>query len=377
MFWILSVIPLLFPIIVKVIFHSKINYQEWAIQTVIGFVVVALLYNVGKYNQFSDYEIWNGEVTNKEMIQRNCPWGWRDSTDSFCTEYTTRRVPDGESCSGTGVDRKCTTNYKTQYNYIYSWERKWFVYSNIKESWQIARIDRQGANEPPRWTQVSVGDPVSRRNHYENYVKAAESSVFHKDRRLAEQYREFIPEYPINLYDYYRVDRVITSPDVVIPNIAEYNILLPKILKEIGPSRQGNIVLLFTDIADKSYANAVINAWQGGKKNDSIIIIGVDSTQAISWLHVHSWSKNKLYDVMVRDMLLDLGRIDNAQEVIDILYETSINYFERQSMKEFEYLKDEVEPSNFMIGLILVITLLLSGGLTFFFHKHDIDFFKR
>lgn len=374
MFWILAAIPLFFPIAVKVIFNSKINYQEWAIQTVIGFLVVFGLYQFGKYSQFSDYEIWNGEVTEKRMLEQHCPIGWQDFTDGFCTEYITRDIPDGETCTGTGKDRRCTTNYKTQYKYIYPWERNWVVYSNISQNWYIDRIDSQGANEPPRWTEVSIGDPVSKTNHYENYVKAAESSLFHRDRRLAEYYNDVIPEYPIDIFDYYKINRVITSPDTVVPNIDEYNELLSEILREIGTKRQGNIVVLFTDISDSNYANAVINKWQGGKKNDSIIVVGIDLTMNITWLKIHSWSKNKMYDVMVRDMLLDLGNIADAKKFIDILYNTSMNYFERQSMKEFEYLKDEVEPSNFMVGIILLVIILLSSGMTYFFHKHDIRF---
>lgn len=376
MFWILAAIPLLFPIVVKILFRSSINYTEWAIQTIIGFLAVLALYNVGKYSQLSDTELWNGEVTKKEYVQQSCPWGWQDSTDSFCRVYTTRTVRAGETCTGVGKDRRCTPNYKTQYNYVYSWERNWLVYSNIGHNWEIDRIDNQGANEPPRWSSVAIGDPVSKTNSYKNYVKAANNSLFNRDARLAETYRDSIPDYPIRIYDYYRVDRAIVSPGTTVTNLAEYNELLPKILKVLGPKKQANIVLLFTNITDTSYADAVINSWQGAKKNDSVIIIGVDNVGTVVWTKIHSWSKNKLFNVEMRDAVLNLGTVTNAPELIKLIENTTMAHFERQSMKEFEYLEDEIEPSTTAIVLIVIVLLILSGALTLFFHKNEVTFFS-
>lgn len=377
MFWLLAIIPLLFPIIAKVFLRSSINYTEWAIQTAVGFLAVLAMYDVGKYVQLSDTELWNGEVTNKEYVQRNCPWGWQDYTDGFCRVYTTRVVADGKTCTGSGKDRSCTTNYKTQYKYVYSWERNWIVRSNIGLDWEIARVDRQGANMPPRWAEVNLGDPVSKTNSYVNYVKAASNSLFNKDARLAVAYKDDIPSYPIRIFDYYRVDRAIVSPGTVVENLAEYNILLPEILKVLGPQKQANIILLFTNIQDPAYADAVVNSWQGAKKNDSVIFIGVDNLAKITWLKIHSWSKNKMFNVVLRDSILDIGSISNAKDVIEVINSVTLEHFERQSMKEFEYLKDEIEPSTTAIVLIVLALLILSGGLTYFFHKHEVTLFSN
>jgi len=375
MFWILALIPLLFPIVVKIAFRSSINYTEWAIQTMVGFLAVVLMYNVGKYSQLGDTELWNGEVTNKEYVQQNCPRGWRDHRDMFCRVYTTRTIRDGQTCSGSGTERICTPNYKTQYNYVYLWERNWVVRSNIGLDWEISRIDMQGVNIPPRWDIVMIGDPVSKTNSYQNYVKAADSSLFNRNARLADAYRESIPTYPIKIYDYYRVDRAIVSPGTEVANLAEYNQLLPKILKVLGPKKQANIVLLFTNITDTSYADAVINSWQGAKKNDSVIFIGVNEVGDVLWTKIHSWSKNKMFNVEMRDAILNLGSVTNAAALISLIETTTMAHFERQSMKEFEYLKDEIEPSTTAIVLIVIVLLILSAGLTWVFHKNEVNLF--
>lgn len=375
-FWGLMLIPMLFPLAVKMIFHSEINYLEWSIQTLIGVLAVFILYQVGKYSQISDYEIWNGEVTLKESVRRSCPFGWVDYTDGFCRHYTTRSVKTGtQTCTGSGKDRRCTDDYKTQYNYIYSWEQNWLVHSNIKRTWEISRVDAQGSRTPPRWEEVTVGDPVSKTNSYDNYVRAANNSLFNKDRRLAEQYEAVIPEYPIDIVDYYRVDRVLTAGEVVIPNLVEYNRLLPQILKDLGPEKQANVVILFTDISEKQFADAVVNSWQGGKKNDIIIIASVLSDLSIRWLHIHSWSKNKMFNVVMRDELLDVGSIANAEQVIDLVHKTAMEHFERIPMAEFEYLKNEIEPPKSFIIFTIIFMLILSSGLTYLFHKVDIGGF--
>ena len=373
MFWMLAFVSLLFPLAVKIVFNSKISLAEWALQTVITLVVVVSLYHFGRYNQTQDYEIWNGSVTSKEVKRESCPWGWVDYQDGFCTEYSTRQVKDGtKTCTGTGNDRRCTDNYKTQYNYHFSWEQKYFVFSNIGETWQINRVDRQGASTPGRWEMVNIGDAVSKTNSYTNYVKAAANSLFNKDKRLAEFYADNIPEYPIEIYDYYRVNRAITSPDTVVPNLDQYNAGLSDILKELGPAKQMNAVILFTNIADPAYADAVLNSWQGAKKNDAVIIAGINDDQSIAWLRIHSWSKNKLFEVELRDHLLDLGTIADSAEFLNIVNTVAMNNFERQPMAEFEYLADEIEPSTGFIIVIFVILIILSAILTFIFHKHDI-----
>lgn len=348
-FYLLALVPLLFPLVVKVIFHTSINYWEWGLQTFIGVIVLFGLYSAGNYMQFSDIELWNGRVTEKTVKRQNCPIGWVDYADGFCQHYTTRSVRTGtQTCSGSGNDRRCTDDYKTQYNYYYPWEQNWLVHSNIGKSWTIARVDAQGAAEPLRWAEVNIGDPVSKTNSYINYVRASASSLFNKDARLAEQYKEIIPEYPIDIYDYYKVDRVITTLEIEIDNISEYNTKLSKALSILGPERQANAVILITSITDKLFGDAVINAWRGAKKNDIIIIIGVDNSTNlnIKWLKIYSWSKNKLFDVELRDSILDVGNIQNPELLINNLKSITLEHFERQSMAEFEYLKDEIEPST-------------------------------
>jgi hypothetical protein len=50
-------------------------------------------------------------------------------------------------------------------------------------------------------------------------------------------------------------------------------------------------------------------------------------------------------------------------------------HYVRPKMKDYEYLKDAIQPSATMIFVILFLSLFVSIGLTWYFHKNDVRFF--
>lgn len=373
MFWLIAAIPLLIPFAAKLIWKSKITFLEMSVQVCVALVVSMLLWNVGKYNQIADVEIWNGEVVEKFPRRESCPIGWVSYSDGFCRHYITRTVKVGETCTTDSNGRRsCTPIYQTQYNYTYSWEQNWYVKGNIGKTWEIARADRRGAREPERWTRVVIGDPVSKTNTYENYVKAASSSLFNKEQGWAERYAEHIPEYPSDIYDYYKVDRVLTTGNVQLSDPAAWNTRLAEILALLGPERQANVVVVFTDLPP-TFAQGVIAAWQGGKKNDILVFIGTQANpKTVDWVEINSWSKNDFFNVELRDSLSDMEEI-GIEPVMARILQITMEEFERRPMAEFEYLKDEVEPSGRFLVFMFVFTILISVGLTWLMHRIDLD----
>lgn len=371
-FWIIVVIPLMIPFFAKLIWQSKISFLELGVQVGLAILVSVLLWNMGKYNQISDVEIWNGEVVEKFPRKESCPIGWVAYSDGFCRHYITRQVEVGETCSTDSKGRRiCTPIYQTQYNYTYSWEQNWYVKGNIDKTWEISRVDRRGADEPERWTEVQIGDPVSKTNTYENYVKAASSSLFNKEQGWAEQYADVIPQYPSDIYDYYRVNRVLAVGEPGIQDLGAWNSYLPEILKVLGPERQANMVLIFTDLPP-TFAEGTIAAWQGGKKNDILIFVGTQDGESVDWVRVHSWSKNDLVNVRIRDALKSYD-LSNPETVLQDVFQIAMSNFERRPMAEFEYLKDEIQPSGRFLVFMFVFTILASVGLTWVMHRIDLD----
>jgi len=365
-------IPLIAAIVVRFVFQQTITWLEAAVQSLLVIAIVSGAWAVGRYSGAWDTELWNGEIVKKEIQREDCPWGWRDSTHWFCTEYRTRSVKDGQTCSTVDGKTTCRDKYKTQYKYIYDWEQKFYLYTNVEKTFTIPRVDAQGAKTPPRFSAAYVGEPVAVENGYSNWVRGAVNSLYHEDGAVEEKYKDILPEYPIAVYDYYKVNRVVKVGNVQIhPATNEY---LREALKTLGPQRQMNAVLVVVDanVADQSFPYAVRRYWMGFKKNDAVVFVGVKDGN-LAWSQVMSWSKKSLFDIALRDKINEsIGKPVDYAGVIADLKTIGLQHYERRSMKEFEYLKAMIPVPTWLTILVMVVSLLGTVGLTMLFHRIDL-----
>lgn len=372
MLYVFILAPLVILAVTKILYPHQFELKEMIAQFLIVLFLMGTSFALeAGFSDTNDYEVWNGEVTDKTVLKEYCPSGWVDSTDWFCTEYSTRTVDDGpRKCSKDSNGKKsCYQPTKTQYNYDYDWEQKWYVATNVGEIY-IRRVDSQGADMPPSWRDTNIGDPASTVNHYKNWVRAASNSLFHKSEKDVEKYKDLIPaEYPIALHDYFKINRVLLA-GVKIDNVQEWNFKLSVALKDLGPKRQMNAVIVMVDAnkAGLDYAHAVRNVWRGFKKNDAVLFIGVSNNTDIAWAESLSWTKNSEYDVRVRNEVTKANL--NVDEIVGIIYKNGMQYYERRPMKDFEFLKDEIPTPTWAYILYFVVGVLGSLGLSYFFVKN-------
>ena len=310
-------------------------------------ILVAIVWFAGTYTSMVDYEIWNGSITDKAKIRVSC-------THSYTCNCVT-------TCNG----KKCTTICQTCYEHSNDWD--WMVYSTVGE-FNINRVDRRGSDAPPRWTQVQKNEPASRPHRYTNYIKAVPDSLFSKRNIDLSQYN--IPEYP-EVYDYYRYSRVLSVSDVDISFANKLNTVLNTELKILGAKSEVNIIIVFT-AAGPEYKYALESAWIGGKKNDVIVVVGTSSPPVIDWVEVITLglnSGNEYLGVVLGDKLRTTT-LDNPDEFAYTIVSTVGEHFDRKPMQDFEYLKDDIEPPTWLLILTIVISLLISGGLTFYFKNN-------
>lgn len=347
--------------------YRKIPWLIIAASVIVGTVVAYSILSIPGYISTHDVEIWNGSITDKQNIRKNCQTGWSRSEDPFCTNYTTTSVYDGQSCTGSGKDRQCINTYHTEYSYDYSWEGKWFAFSSdLKKKWEIPRVDRQGAVEPLKYSSIAIGDPASIQHSYVNWIRGASDNIFHEDGEVAKKYKDQIPDYPDKLYEIWKLNRVLTV-GVDLPNIQEYNFKLSRALKYLGPQRQMNAIIVVVDGTKigSDYPLAVRRAWKGFKKNDAVIFIGINSSQDVVWSNVLSWSKNDIFNVDLRQAILEDKKLDIDKTIIS-LYTLGKDEYVRREMSEFEYLKDSIQPSFFCVFLSLVVGIISSFLVTLF-----------
>lgn len=313
-----------------VLYHAKSHQPK---ETVIAtLIVVALSVGIqaGAYTSFSlassyDTEILNGYVTGKERNKVSCS----HSYECMCY-YTT-------SCSGTGTNRSCTQTRHCSTCYEHSYDVDWDVHTTVGNL-EIDRIDRQGLREPPRWAQVQVGEPAAQDHAYMNYVLGNKDSLFSKsDQQFAEKFKDHIPAYP-RIYDYYRVSRVLNMSGMDIP-VDYWNDYLNNTLKTLGAAKQVNIVWVVTSGQPVEYFQGLIYAWNGGKKNDVVIVTDISKDMKINWGKSTSFvdGMNNM-ELHTRNGMSLTGK-DMGVAVFQEVAGNISKDFHRLSMEEMDYLK--------------------------------------
>lgn len=349
--YLLLLFPIAWPFVAKRIWDQEITWREMGLNIGIVVIAVILILVGGRGMKASDTEIWNGQVTGKEKVWVSC----EHSYSCNCHEV----------CSGSGKDKSCSTQCDTCYEHWNDWN--WSVKSDVG-GFNIARIDRRGSREPPRWTAVQPGQPVAAERTFVNYIKAVPESLFHKSSSIKERYARQLPKYP-HVYDYHHADRVIPV-GVQVADLADWNAKLALILRELGPKKQANVIIVLVGIADPLYAGALEEHWLGGKKNDVIVVLGVPEYPAISWARIISWTDAELFKVTLRDALLDMKTLE-TEKVIGAIERHVSESFVRKPMADFEYLWSEVKPPIWITVLAFMVAVFGSMGLTVVFHRNN------
>lgn len=344
------------PFVGKLLFPHEISWAEVALNLVVVTVLVSVAYQTSKYAQARDVEVWNGQVLSKAKVKVSC------SHSYSCPPCT-------ESCSGSGSSRSCIKTCSTCYDHPYDFD--WVLNTSIGKK-HINRVDRQGVTEPPRFTVAQIGDPVAQTHSYINLIKAAPESLFNTvaEKSIREKFPHANLPYPSKVYDYHYIDRVLTAGFELFEK-GQWNRHLAQSLRELGPTNEVNLVLVMTSDKDPQFAHALRSFWLGGKKNDVVVVLGVDQFPAISWVQVFSWSKEEVFKVQLRDALLEL-KTASPEAVFATTSHHIAQGFKRRDLKDFDYLKGEIDAPLWLILTLLALGSILSLGLSMFFARNEV-----
>jgi hypothetical protein len=336
-FWWLLVIPVFFlPLLLKrmeKIDHTDlvVSFGALAVALVVFFLVAG---GVGMA-QTTDYEIWSGSVQTKSRKH-----------DSYVTSYPCNCVMDSRGNSSCSV---CFENH-----YTVSWD----VQTTIGE----ISIDHKDSTmhsvyktpDPARYTNIQKGEPVSKEVAFRNYVKAAPDSILRAE-ATDKKFAALLPNYPNKIYDIYRIDRVIQTGKLKIPDLKDWNSTLSLLMGELGPISKANVVIVFADTEESIYADALARKWMNGKKNDAILVIGTPNYPEISWAKVVSWTDKEVFKVSLRDDILQLGNASDKMAVMDAVRNNITEHYMRKNMEDFKYLEEEIPTPWWGIALGLIL----------------------
>lgn len=228
--------------------------------------------------------------------------------------------------------------------------------------------------DPHRYTIIKNGDPAAVEHRYTNYVQAVPESLFtpaSADLKL--KFKPLLSKYPDSTYDFYKIDRFIT-PGYQVNDAADWNQDISLALRERGPKKQVNAIIVVAKTNDPNYEYALRDAWEGANKNDVVLLIGSAEYPKIDFVRVLSWTKNEVFKVELRDSVMEKGTIDRS--IVPMMMAQIDKNFERRHMKEFEYLDGEIDPPMWL-NLTLMALVILGAGGVFFFLNQNASTFRR
>lgn len=329
----------------------RITLKEFFILIGAVVIVITVGYFVSRLSSLADKEVWNGRIAKKEKEKVICEHGYP------CN-------PHSCMCNDKG---NCSTCWDTCYEHSYDWD--WALYTSNNERVGIDRIDRRGANEPPRFNGAKIGDPTALPHWYKNYIKANPWSILRKQ-GLTEKFKDFIPAYPAKVYDYHYVDKFV-AVKISLKEAGRWNKNLMELNADLGKKKEVNVIFVAVPLADSSYVHALEEAWLGGKQNDLVVIFGVPEYPKISWVRVMSWTRAEELKIYLRDELQDIGDLEKREEIIAKVKELTDKHFVRTKMSEFEYLAAGVRPPAWAIIALFIIGVGISIGLSIYFWRDD------
>lgn len=360
----LGIVPLICSIITFFIIRKYTNTPLLVnLGWILGGFLVSMLIIAGAVGasvgyQTADTEIWNGEVVSKDRIHGS----YVESYDCNCrdvTEYYT----DHEGKRKSRSVRKCDTCYRDHFTVEWTCQTTLGNYRIAKEDWTNNKV--YSLPDPARYAEIKMGDPVSKTHSYKNYIKAVPQTLFNPaNETLKAKFANQIPAYPINIYDFYKIDRVIPV-GVNVPDLKLWNTKLSHVLKTLGPKKQANVVIVMVKNPDENYFYALQDAWAGAKKNDIVVVIGVSSlAEKPLWANVIALTDNSLFKIKLRDDIMSLDSL-TADGVINTIYKNTSETFKRKSMKDFKYLENEIDPPTWVIITSLLVNIFAYVGFWF------------
>ena len=335
----LMVFPVLYGLYALFFKSDKITPKEFACLELVCLAIIAFGYGVGymvtRWSATMDFEVLSGRIVQKQQTVVSCEHSYQ------CNCVTT--------CSG-DKNSVCTTTCSTCYDH--SNDYNWDLLTDIGKTITIDRVDRQGVFMPQRWYSAYLNEPVVVPHIFKNYIKANPNTVLSRTGN-----KEIpglpVPPNPVNIYDYYRVNRFLTV-GYNDPNANDWLWLLDNLNATQGPRKQVNAIVVAVKTDNQDYSYLLEEKWLGGKKNDLIVLIGVPEYPKISWVKIISWSKSENMKVELRDKILEIGDMQHRNEIVSAIDAQIQTNWKRRHMADFEYLMAGIQPPLWMILMLFV-----------------------
>ena len=344
-------------LVTRFMFPHQITVKEGLLQ--FAGVILSSLLGAGIVSTASgvmslDYNIYNGEVTGKESVHVSCDHQYKCGETCSTVSYTNEKGKPA-------TKQVCEPVYCDEHDFDVSWR----VHSTLG-TWSISRIDRQGLEEPPRWSIVEIGEPVSENRQTTNYL-LLDQKRFSAGEVIRAKYKDQLLEYP-KPYDYWLYNRMLNDNGQDYDSI---RIWVDNQLKKDGAIKELNVIFVVT-LNDSDYYYALMDYWKGARKNDVILFYGVDDQENIRWSKAISFADGQNNQIMLKNLQTMTYERKFDIDLVKEQYKLIVDKFQRIPNASFEYMKKDWVPPMWWVVLIALFNLGAAIGLAYLVVKEDV-----
>jgi len=342
----LLIIPLLVGGAMFLIFKATITWKEFLLMEAAAIGILVGGFFLARWGALQDVEHWNGRITAKNHGTMKC---------CHCREECdTCKDSEGKSYS-------CRCREVCDHFHDYYWSLSVSTGDRV----MVRDCEPSSRRVPAAWTNAYKGEPASVAHRYTNYLLADPDSLMHEGAH--EEFLNQVPRFP-RVHGFYKVNKVVQH-GVKVP--AAWEKALRELNADLGGSKQIDVTLVVTKVADPAFAEAVEVKWMYGPKNAVIIVAGAPDGQKFNWVRAVSLSRVERLKIELRDKLAG-WELAKADEGVTLIRKLISAHYERTPMAEWEYLASSAKPKTWMIVLLYILALVGTGILGVVMHHNDV-----
>ena len=309
----------------------------------------------------------------------------------------------GETCTGSGSNRTCTTNYCTRtYPCIEDVSRKCYVDTRKADRFSVSYGKYQELMK--RWGgKETFTDMYRERQHGRDLIKKGKRGYTGDGNRYTtfwdEKWQTSEPIVTIHLYE----NRVAASHSVLNytplseQEIKSYGVFeypkgsIPTVLSRskrfpwgdkyfsylngrYGPDRLMRLWVLIFENQDRDAALAQQRHWKNGNKNEFVMCIGIDKAGKVLWGEVFSWTERDELPVLARNYIENIGILtDETMIEFAKWVESKIccSFVKPEFTDKYAHLR--VDPPLWIVILVWGIILGATIGMCIFIVKNELE----
>lgn len=371
--WLAMLIPLVMALGLLILARRKVTWWELLIPAGVSFVLILIFKLSVQTAQVTDTEYLTYRVTSASYFEEwdqkvscshrrpcyakkdgRCPHGGHGYRHSYDVRKHSKRWEATDSSS-----RDFTISQQ-------QFEQLATTFGNR----QFVDLDRPYYKiDGNKWLTTWQGGfdeivPVTVERSYTNKVQA-NRSLFKLQK---------VDPKKFNLFSYPTLKDPLNYPAILTDDNSDLSVANGKLMSWnalIGDKKQVRIWLLLFHDKPREAGIAQEYYWDGGNKNELVVVLGLDVQQKVQWNHVFSWSESTIKPA-VADCLANLEgqKVDLPDLVTRIGQETNERFVRRQ-FSEFNYLM--VEPPLWSVIVTYLVTLLVSAGISWWVVANDIE----